>query len=250
MILRIKDTGETLTFDKWFYGNNYQLERLRFSDGSVLTPSEIANRGVTIAGTDKNESLFGRNGYRYSMYGLAGNDSLNGADRDDQLYGGTGNDTLSGAAGSDILKGEFGNDILYGGYGSDSYIFERHHGQDKIEDYDTAAGNIDTVKLGEGIDKQGLVMFRDGQDLLVFTDDDDYIRVSRQFQANYGIERLEVTDGCYITRQDMEKIVNAMIDFNSTQGMDIVQKYNTLRNDQAYQTTLAQTWHQQLNPQG
>jgi Ca2+-binding RTX toxin-like protein/pimeloyl-ACP methyl ester carboxylesterase len=250
LVLRIKDTRETLTLDKWFYGNNYQLESLKFSDGSVLTPSEISNRGVSITGTEKNESLFGRNGYRYNINGLVGNDSINGADRDDQLYGGDGNDTLSGAAGSDILTGESGNDTLYGGYGSDSYIFEKHHGQDKVEDYDTVAGSIDTVKLGEGIDKQGLVMFRDGLDLLIFTEDDDYIRVSRQFQANYGIERLEVTDGCYITKQDMENIVNAMIDFNSTQGMDIIQKYNTLRNDQAYQTTLAQTWHQQLNPQG
>ncbi|HOD34350.1 MAG TPA: hypothetical protein PLR20_01900, partial [Syntrophales bacterium] len=159
--------------------------------------------------------------------------------------------TLHGKNADDILDGGAGDDTLYNyGTGNDTYLFAGDHGQDKIEDYDTTAGNIDTVRLGEGIDKQAVVMFRDGQDLLIFTDDDDYIRISRQFQANYGIERLEVTDGCYITRQDMENIVNAMIDFNSTQGMDIVQKYNTLRNDQIYQAVLAQTWHQQLNPQG
>jgi len=250
LILRIKDTGETLTFDRWFYGSAYQLECLRFSDGTTLTPSDIANRGVTITGTENHDSLFGRNGYRYSIYGFAGNDSLNGADGNDELYGGDGNDTLSGGAGNDLLDGGPGNDTLYGGYGSDLYIFERHHGQDRIEDYDTAAGSIDTIKLGDGIDRQGLVMFRDGLDLLIFTDDDATIRVTRQFQVNYGVERLEVTDGCYITRQDMENIVNAMIDFNRTQGMDIVQKYNTLRNDQVYQAMLAQTWHQQINPQG
>ena len=250
LILRIKDTGETLTFDRWFYGSAYQLECLRFSDGTTLTPSDIANQGVTITGTENQDSLFGRNGYRYSIYGFAGNDSLNGADGNDELYGGDGNDTLSGGAGNDLLDGGPGNDTLYGGYGSDLYIFERHHGQDRIEDYDTAAGSIDTIKLGDGIDRQGLVMFRDGLDLLIFTDDDATIRVTRQFQVNYGVERLEVTDGCYITRQDMENIVNAMIDFNRTQGMDIVQKYNTLRNDQVYQAMLAQTWHQQINPQG
>lgn len=250
LILKITDTGETLTLDKWFYGNNYQLESMKFVDGSVLTPSAIADQGILITGTEINETLFGRNGYRHIIHGLAGNDSINGADRDDQLHGGEGNDTLFGGAGSDALRGEAGNDTLYGGYGADFYLFENGHGQDRIEDYDTTAGNTDTVKLEPGIDKQGVVMFREGLDLLIFTDDDDHIRVSRQFQANYGIERLEVTDGCYITKQDMENIVNAMMDFNSAQGMDITQRYHILRNDPAYHALLAQTWHQQANPQG
>ncbi|MCX5834445.1 MAG: hypothetical protein NTV99_08035 [Deltaproteobacteria bacterium] len=288
LVLRNRETGETLKFDKWLNGDYYQVDRFKFADGTELTASEISQRiNIIISGTGGNDNLnYGFDGYKNEIFGLAGNDYLygrnqddylNGGDGDDWIYGSHGNDVVEGDAGNDVLFGYMGNDVLrggtgndtlyaeydndileggtgndglYGSTGSDTYLFAKGYGQDKIEDYDTAAGNIDTVRLGEGIDKQGLVMFRDGLDLLIFTDDDDYIRVSRQFQANYGIERLEVTDGCYITRQDMEHIVNAMIDFNSTQGMDIVQQYDTLRNDQAFQTTLAQTWHQQLNPQG
>jgi len=235
LLLRNRETGETLKFDRWLNGEYYQVDRFLFADGTELTAAEVTEKvNVIISGTEGNDNLnYGFDGRRNLVYGLAGNDTLHGKNADDILDGGAGDDTLYNY-----------------GTGNDTYLFAGDHGQDKIEDYDTTAGNIDTVRLGEGIDKQAVVMFRDGQDLLIFTDDDDYIRISRQFQANYGIERLEVTDGCYITRQDMENIVNAMIDFNSTQGMDIVQKYNTLRNDQIYQAVLAQTWHQQLNPQG
>ncbi len=270
LVLRIHETGETLKFDRWLSGEFYQVDRFKFADGTELTAAEINARiKVIVTGTEAGESMnFSYDGYRNEIYGLGGNDYLygknlddylNGGDGDDWAYGSHGNDVIEGGAGNDTLYGENDNDILdggpgddllHGGTGSDIYLFARNHGHDRIEDYDTAAGSIDTVKLESGIDKQGIVMFREGLDLLIFTDDDDYIRVSRQFQANNGIERLEVTDGCYITKQDMENIVNAMMDFNSTQGMDIIQKYHTLRNDPAYQTLLAQTWHHQANPQG
>lgn len=51
---------------------------------------------------------------RVTLYGLAGNDTLTGANHrlGDELYGGSGNDTLKGGGGNDILDGGTGNDIF------------------------------------------------------------------------------------------------------------------------------------------
>ncbi|PKL51451.1 MAG: hypothetical protein CVV37_06450, partial [Nitrospira bacterium HGW-Nitrospira-1] len=131
----------------------------------------------------------------------------------------------------------------YSSNGNDTYKFGIGSGQDTISDYDSTT-NTDTVEFGAGITQGDLVFFKDNNDLLIFSDKDNFIRVSNQLSnSNYGIERFEVTDGCYITRQDIENIINAMVDFNSDKGMDIIQRYDNLANNQQYQTTLAQSWH-------
>jgi hypothetical protein len=38
-----------------------------------------------------------------------------------------------------------------------------------------------------------------------------------------------------------------MIDFNNDSGMDVVQRYNNLMNNQQYLGMLAQSWHQPQN---
>jgi Ca2+-binding RTX toxin-like protein len=62
---------------------------------------------------------------RFSLSGLAGNDTLTGAGGDDSLDGGSGNDTISGGPGNDFLSGETptdappNDDQLDGGAGND-----------------------------------------------------------------------------------------------------------------------------------
>jgi hypothetical protein len=69
------------------------------------------------------------------------------------------------------------------------------------------------------------------------------MKITGEFQAtNYGIERLEVTDGNYITRQDIQTIVDTMSSINNDSGMDLMQKYTAMMNDQQYQNILAQSW--------
>ena len=82
------------------------------------------------------------------MYGVTGNDDLNGGDGDDSLYGGDGDDTLYGGRNNDYLEGFTGIDYLDGGAGSDRlkggtgadtfnmYYYERYGtGRDTIEDF-------------------------------------------------------------------------------------------------------------------
>jgi hypothetical protein len=88
-------------------------------------------------------------------------------------------------------------------------------------------------------------MIKQNGDLYIFVDTGNYIKMASQFSSsNYGIERLEVSDGHYMTRQDIETIVNAMSGISNNSGMDVMQKYNAMMADQAYISTLAQTWKQ------
>lgn len=64
-----------------------------------------------------------------TLYGGAGDDTINGGGGTDALYGGSGadqlngnndNDTLYGGSGNDILLGSNNNDVIVGGYGADT----------------------------------------------------------------------------------------------------------------------------------
>lgn len=48
----------------------------------------------------------------------------------------------------------------------------------------------------------------------------------------------------YITRSDIESIVNTMSAINNNTGMDVMQKCNAMMADQIYISTLASTWRQ------
>jgi Ca2+-binding RTX toxin-like protein len=53
------------------------------------------------------------------LFGLEGDDSLQGSSADDWIFGGEGNDEITGADGNDKLFGGNGRDVLQGGFGSD-----------------------------------------------------------------------------------------------------------------------------------
>ena len=97
-------------------------------------------------GNSKNDTITAVFGSKDShLYGMGGNDTLNGEDGNDyleggagqdQLNGGKGNDILIGGADVDILNGGTGNDQLKGGAGMDVYQFTGVYGLDSINDSD------------------------------------------------------------------------------------------------------------------
>ncbi len=54
-------------------------------------------------------------------------------------------------AGADTLDGKAGNDYLLGGAGNDTCIVAGGTGQERIQDYDTAAGNLDAGSMVSNI---------------------------------------------------------------------------------------------------
>jgi len=107
----------------------------------------------SIEGTAGNDTLNGT-ASNDVINGLGGNDQLNGKEGNDTLNGGGGNDTLDGGAGNDTLNGGGGNDSLIGGSGNDTLVGDT--GDDiytvtNILDVITEAANAGTDKVSSSV---------------------------------------------------------------------------------------------------
>ena len=88
-----------------------------------------------------------------TLYGLGGNDVLNGHEGGDTIYGGDADDTLNGDLGNDYLYGQAGNDTLSGG--NDSDLLDGGDGDDILDGgfgADTLYGGIGNDRLDGGAD--------------------------------------------------------------------------------------------------
>ncbi|MDI1278941.1 calcium-binding protein, partial [Methylobacter sp.] len=162
LVLGINGTTDQLKIQNWASGDYYRIERVQFTDGTVWNAAYLQAQFSAIP-----------------------------------IIGTTGNDSLFGDAGNNILDGRAGNDTLEGGAGNDTYLFNLGDGQDKIFDYDSAAGNVDTVRFGAGITASDINFSRIGKDLLLSvngTTDQLTIQGWRDGDA-WRIERVEFADG-------------------------------------------------------
>lgn len=69
------------------------------------------------------------------------------------------------------------------------------------------------------------------------------IKAQCQRQKNQ-FERLAVTDGRYVNRQDIENIVNIMNTINGNAGIDSIKNFNAMMAEQTYNAILTNTWRQ------
>jgi Ca2+-binding RTX toxin-like protein len=159
LVLKLNDSEDQIVIRNWGYGGTYRIESVAFADGVVWDLPAQAS-AVPVVGTDG----------------------------DDYLYGDEGGNTLAGGA---------GNDWVAGWGGSDTYLFNLGDGHDTISDMDFSNLDTDTVRFGDGITPDDIVISRNGPDLLVSIGDaGDAISVERWGDNTYGhIERFEFSDG-------------------------------------------------------
>lgn len=131
LFIRVGTSGDGIhlvPFDPNNPQGAHAVDLFRFEDGTTLTYSQLLERGLTLAGTD-------------------GNDSIRGSLLVDLLIGGPGDDQLEGLGGDDTLDGGAGTDRLFGGTGNDTYIFASGYGQDTVLEFDSTPGNVDIVRI-------------------------------------------------------------------------------------------------------
>ncbi len=172
-------------------------------------------KGVASEG---NDTLQGEESVADVLNGLGGDDTLYGLSGNDTLNGGAGKDKLYGGAGADILDGGAGDDSLYGDAGNDTYLFYRGAGQDWISDYDNTSGNLDVIKLAEGLKPADIQLSRSLNDLYVgIAGTSDRLTVSGWFSNTANlIEQIQFADGTIWNASTIKTMSNG----TSTQGND------------------------------
>nr|WP_301293475.1 calcium-binding protein [Pseudomonas sp. GGS8] len=222
LTLAIKGTTDKLSIT-FFSNSNYIVERVEFADGTVwgvdalkqMTKGVASSAADTLFGDigadvldglEGDDKVYGEAGDD-RLEGGAGNDSLGGGDGNDILNGGAGNDYLSGDYGNDRLDGGLGNDRLSGGAGNDTYMFYRGMGQDTISEFDSMAGNSDTIKVAADINPGDVIVKREGSDVyLAIKNTTDRMTIYSYTDANYQVERVEFVDGTVWSVSDLKRL--------------------------------------------
>ena len=213
VILKLKETSETLTIVNWFISDKYKVEYFVFADGSEYTLGEVENL-VKVVGTDGSDNLYGASGdHADKIYGGAGNDNLYGREGNDKLYGEFGDDKLYGGIGDDILDGGLGNDYLEGGPGNDTYIWGRDSGNARINNYEDGKGySEDTVKFGYGITKDDLEYWQNENDIIFKIKlTGKQLEITDWFKDDaYKVEHFVFADGSEYASEDINKLVTVV----------------------------------------
>ena len=172
------DITQRVIIQNFFSSSYYQVEKLEFADGTTVPLTE---RGFEFIQND-------------------GADNVSGTNYDDTIYGKGGNDTIYGYSGNDTLIGGKGNDRLEGSYGDDTYIWNLGDGFDTIYDYNGGNTDNDTIKFGEGISFEDLLFERDGNDLVIYVNNDKTqgITIQNYYSGYSQVEKLEFADGTIV----------------------------------------------------
>ncbi|MDE6745749.1 MAG: hypothetical protein K2J72_03815, partial [Oscillospiraceae bacterium] len=227
MVLKIKDTEDSLRIVSQYSNGWYWVENFEFADGTVLTANDLLNVAQTIHGSGVIEDY--TKGYGNK------NNTLVGSDKADKLYGYGGTDTLIGGK---------GDDVLYGGWEDDTYIFNLGDGNDIIEDYVASSLNSkdDKVIFGEGISAEDITFSKQGNDLVIsYGSEGDTVTVQNQYYNNYyEIERFETSDGYSISNTQVNLLIQSMASFEADTGMSWAEAAKQPNED--YSDIISQMW--------
>ncbi|MBI0130491.1 calcium-binding protein [Snodgrassella sp. W8124] len=204
LIIHAYGSDDSVTINNYFLGSNNQAFNFIFNDKTVNYQYIENNFTLTIIGDSRRNYKNGWKG-KNILNGGAGNDLLNGNKQDDilngddgddylsgedgndTLNGGAGNDKLDGGHGSDIFNGGAGNDILDGGFNEkDTYLFQRGHGQDIIQEsyYSNESVEVNDV-IFEGANFANAVFTRSGNNLVIHAyGSDDSVTINNYFYNN------------------------------------------------------------------
>ncbi|MDP5220713.1 calcium-binding protein [Ruegeria sp. 2205SS24-7] len=213
--------GDSIIVTDHFRYTSYQIEMVRFADGTIWNLDDLETLANTateqdnyLIGTDSNDTILGLGGVD-RIEGEGGDDSLDGGADTDFLTGGDGNDTLRGGAGNDILSG----DDLGGESGDDVYVFALGWGHDNILNY---TGGLKVIEFEAGILKSDISGQWLDSDLVLTHTNGDKITVDGHFHfTNYRIDEVRFADGTVWDFDDLWVLTNVATGLGDTlRGLD------------------------------
>ncbi len=190
-----------------------------------------------------NENLIGKgNEHNNIIHGNSGNNMLYGYDGNDIIYGGAGNDTIYGGNNNDIISGDAGNDTLYGGDGDDTYIFKNNDGIDIISD---SSGKNDKILFNNDVEKENIAIFQSGNNLIIdygSAHGEDVITIISQNTKENSVERIELSDGNYITNYDINLIIQNMTAYAQNNAIEFT-GIESVKNNADLMNLVSSAWH-------
>lgn len=181
----------------------------------LLFPKTEGDDYIELSNADDTVNTLGGND---TVYAYGGNDTIIAGEGNDVVYAGNGDDTLTGDAGADKLYGESGNDTLEGGIGNDTldggagndvYVYNLGDGKDVITD----SSGMDTLKFGEGINKENItVRYLLNGDMVIalketdktFEELSDTITVKGWNTISNRVENALFSDGTNVTIESLQ----------------------------------------------
>jgi VCBS repeat-containing protein len=238
------DADNSIRVKDWFDDDNRSVvENIEFADNTLLTAADV-NTLAVVKGTERNNRLYGMDKLNDNLFGLDGNDRLYGYEGDDFLSGGSGKDRLYGDQGNDTLIGGAGDDYLEGYYGNDTYIFNKGDGSDTISEWTKQGSNDnDTIKFGDGITKDDISFTLDHGDMLVQYATDDLIKIKDADDTRGQVEKMELSNGMYVTNDDMDLIIQQINAYGAEKGMDNISN-NDIQNNKDLMNIVSSAWHE------
>ncbi|MDZ7922274.1 calcium-binding protein [Rhodoferax sp.] len=205
LVLKVGTGGDQITVNNWFAdsGSFYQIEQIKFADGTTWSNSQVSTRALEVFGTEGADTLSGVGAFYDVLRGGAGNDTLTAVGGGDTLDGGDGDDamsnstTLYGGTGTTFMGGK-GNDTMSGNMASDTYVFNLGDGQDTINEFSNQYySHTDVLTFGPGILPAAVTPTRSGVHLVLKVGTGgDQITVNNWFSSTtYQIEAIQFADG-------------------------------------------------------
>jgi Ca2+-binding RTX toxin-like protein len=204
LVINLGNQGDMIhleNFDPTDAENFESVFDFEFADGSVLSLQDLLDQGFDLSGTSDA-------------------DTLTGTSVTDRMLAGAGDDTLQGGRGDDTMDG---------GAGSDVYLFSRGDGVDTINEDDSTAGNVDTIRFDDSVEVADVRVSREGLSLYLSMDGStDRIEISNWFgEGADTVEQVEFADGIVWGKADV--VARLPLVIIGTEGED--QLYGTARGD-------------------
>jgi len=178
------------------------VEKFEFADGSSLDMPALRNINVNAIGTANTDTL----------YGMYGNDTLNGGS---------------------------GNDMLSGGAENDTYKFTIGDGKDVVYDY----SGTDTISFDNTVSKSNIAFYlQNNNNLTVQYSVNDSINVSLWKNTENKIEKIQLSDGNYLSSTDVDKLIQSMTAYSIDKGIAI-SNVNDVSKNAELMTMINNTWH-------
>ncbi|NET16461.1 MAG: hypothetical protein F6K08_28390 [Okeania sp. SIO1H6] len=188
------DGSDTANYSHSTGGINVNLSLGTADDDGFGTDDKLFDI-ENIVGSDVGDDTITGDDQANVIYGLGGDDSLDGGEDNDTIDGGEDNDTIDGGDGDDSLDGGIGNDNLDGGENNDSLegndgndILKGNNGEDTLDGNDgndTLAGGADNDFLYGGADNDFLYGGAN-DDVLYGELDDDFLYGGADDDTLYG----------------------------------------------------------------